>query len=303
MDIKILSKVKSVILLTGETGVGKSTWAEKIHNISERKNQPFVAVNIAGLNSDLLTAELFGHKKGSFTGALSDSQGFCDNVQSGTLFLDEIGDLSLEDQVKILDLIEKKEYFPIGSRQKKMFDGTIILATNKNLEEMVENGTFRKDLYYRINLFVFKIPSLRNEPHLSEIIMSLFHDFKIKEKRLNMRLESCAYAALTTHQWEGNYRELNSVMEFILLTVKGDEVYKKSLPRQFQESKFRLPLNDNCFHSAVESFEKSFLECKLKQYYGRINKTSQSIGISKVTLISKVRKYRIDTSLYQMASG
>lgn len=292
MLIQVLPKVESVILISGETGTGKSTLAKKIHLQSTRKNLPFIVVDLASISESLIESELFGHKKGSFTGAICEKEGFLSLVKGGTLFLDEIGEVSQAIQKKLLRLIEDKTYYPVGSTTAKTFSGTIIAATHNNLEQRIIEGTFREDLYYRLSVFNYLIKPLRERPQeLENLIFNIFNDLKVKFQKYHLILSECSLKVLQSYSWKGNIRELKNVLEYVILTC-NQQITSEFLPIKLLNDCNKVV--ESNFHNAVMDFEKNFLEQSLLKYNGRINQTSHEIGISKVTLISKIKKYDIN---------
>jgi DNA-binding NtrC family response regulator len=292
MKVETLAKVQSVILIEGETGTGKTTLAKKIHQFSNRKNRPFIVVDLAAISESLIESELFGHCKGSFTGAMRDKIGFLSQIDGGTLFLDEIGEISPQLQKKLLRVLENKTYYPVGSTTAKKFEGTVIAATNVNLEKEVLKGRFREDLYFRLNIFKYKIPPIIENPAL--LSLAIDEIFLIKKQELGVSdLELChdAKKKLMMHSWPGNYRELKNVIEYLIVGCEG-EITEKDIPI-FKPEEIPSGIHEN-YYEALAFFEKDFLSKKLLKYEGRINKTSREVGISKATLISKVKKYDIN---------
>lgn len=287
-----LTKINENILLTGETGVGKSFLAKWIHQSSKRSQNKFLQLNIATLNSQLFESELFGHKKGSFTGAASDKQGFCEKVGSGTLFIDEIGELDLEQQKKILTLVEERTYYPVGSNEQKKFNGVLIFATNKNLSIEVKRERFRKDLYYRIRSYMFEIETLNNCKDKNTKIIEEINNCKMKQNKLNIIVSMQLLNFLKNYHYPGNFRELRQIIDYIVF-MASDKACLEHLPSWIAKNEVDS-VNNDCFYEAQGKFEKSFLTKKLSKYQGRINYTSEMINLSKVTLISKIKKYDIN---------
>lgn len=286
-----LSQIQDSILLTGETGVGKSSTARSIHEKSERSHLQFIQVNVASLSEELFESEIFGHKKGSFTGAHNDKIGFCEKVGKGTLFLDEIGDLSLRLQKKLLTLVDEKVFFSVGSTERKKFKGQMIFATHRNLKELVKQGLFREDLYYRICTFSYELRPLRELVNKNEIIDEFIVREKIQQgKKLGMT--SCVREWVQNYRFPGNFRELKQLAKYIVFSAE-ETIEIKDLPLWIsQKTKEAVTCDD--YYKAHEKFEKKFFVEKLKKYQGMINKTSSKINISKVTLISKIKKYDIN---------
>lgn len=292
MNITQLSRTNKPILILGETGVGKTALAKKIHKLSARNY--FNQLNINSLSSSLFESEMFGHLKGSFSGAITDKKGFCEITGSGTLFLDEIGDLSLELQVKLLTLIDESKYFPVGSCTQKTFYGRLIFATNKDLAKMVEKGTFRKDLYFRLRYFELDLPPLRSSKNLLEEIMNKVMDVRVALNTQNIILSPNVIDLLTNYKWPGNYRELENTIEYLYLLGKS-KISCEDLPNWINTPNANMKTQDeDLYYDALALFERSYFKRILRKYEGRVNITAQNIGLSKVTLISKLKKYDID---------
>lgn len=295
-----LPRIQESILLTGGAGSGKSYLAMKIHADSLRKDYQFLQVNIASLNNNLFESELFGHKKGSFTGAVSDRRGFCEKVGRGTLFLDEIGELSLEGQKKLLNLIEEKIFFSVGSETVKKFQGVFLFATNKDLFLEVKKGSFREDLYHRLRGFSYRLESLSERRDKLMLIQKEFLKAKFKYHKENLKMSGETFEFLRSYSFPGNYRELKQILDYATF-LACDEVDLRHLPIWVREESENLVKLGDSYYSALEKFERSFLVNKLQKFQGRINYTSQMIEISKVTLISKIKKYDINIQSYKVS--
>ena len=222
-DIDAISQSDISILLQGETGTGKEVLAQLVHNRSSRKNGPFMAVNCSSLRGELLESELFGHKKGSFTGAVSDHAGLFSAANNGTLFLDEIGEMDIQLQAKLLRTLETGKVRPVGAVNEEQVNVRIVCATNRHLEKMVEESAFRKDLYYRLNQFVIKIPPLRER---GDDILYLAYSFLEKYRaqyphKTITDFHPDSLKALMIHEWPGNVRELSSIIHRAVLTASG----------------------------------------------------------------------------------
>ena len=295
-------RARGPILLLGETGTGKSTFAKIIHdNICPSK--PFICVNLATLNENLLEGELFGHSKGAFTGAINDKKGYFEAVGEGTLFLDEIGELSLQSQKKLLLLLEEGVFFKLGSTKEKEFKGKIIVATNKNLFKMVKEKAFREDLYYRLNCFSFEIDPIRkNDKKKRYLINYYFQKFRAIYKKEELTLSKGCLQDLYSYDWPGNIREIKNCMEFMVNSAEEVSVSLSDLPSWIGIRKASVPPRGEGFKmtsyvDAIGLFEKSFIRDALIKNDGKINQTSREIGISKTTLIAKVKKYDIKTKV------
>ncbi len=293
-----LTKIQSSILIEGEPGSGKSHLAKWVHNNSDRSEKNFIQVNIASLHKGLFESELFGHKKGSFTGAHMDKEGFCSKAQRGTLFIDEIGELFLDQQKALLSLLEERIYYPVGSSEKLHFNGTFIFATNKNLEKEVERGNFREDLYHRLRAYSFQTQRFSQWRDKKFIILEEFEKAKIKHDKKNLILSSEIKQFLYSYDFPGNFRELLQIIDYCTFIAENRveivhlPIWTKSRPEQ-------KPMTDS-YYEALESFESVFLKRKLEKYQGRINYTAQMVKISKVTLISKIKKYGINIQEFKM---
>jgi DNA-binding NtrC family response regulator len=234
-NIAYLANTPAKILLRGETGVGKEVIARQIHDFSSRKNKNFVAVNCGAIPENLIEHELFGSKKGAFTGAHKDHIGLIKEADGGTIFLDEIADLPLNMQVKILRFLQESEIRALGSSKDEKVDVRIIAATHKNLEEMVKNGSFREDLYFRLNVFMIDIPPLRNRiDDLEILIKKIVEKFKFQYKN-NLEFLPETIDVLKKHSWSGNIRELSNIIERLMLLVHGP-VEPSDLPSNFLEN-------------------------------------------------------------------
>ena len=285
------------VLILGRTGSGKTYLAKKIHRKSKLSTKPFYEVNVCALSESLFESEMFGHKKGAFTGADRDKKGFCEVAEGCTLFLDEIGDLSLNVQAKLLTLLDKGTYYRVGETTPRRFNGRLIFATNKNLKSLVEKNEFREDLYYRLKTLELKLDCLADKPNKRKIIWEFIQSFRLRNNLMNKDLEYSLYEKLYEHSWPGNYRELANTIEFLFsvdLKVIPSHLFKLESD-MFIDDKYE---KTDSYHVNMEKYEKSLLIKYMNKFEGKINYTSEMIGLNKVTLISKLKKYDIDRSLY-----
>ena len=286
------------ILITGENGVGKEVIARAIHQCSSRAGSPFIDVNCAAIPETLIESELFGHERGAFTDAVSSRKGRFETAHGGTLFLDEIGDMSLSAQAKVLRVIQEQKIERLGGEKTIETDVRIIAATNQDLEKACEDGRFRQDLFFRLNVIPIHIPPLRERPE--DIPMLLYHFMKILKKKLT--LESDALELLATHDWPGNVRELKNLAERIAVMHQGDCITGEDL-RKLLNKKHKKPQNngntipddifERNFNDARDNFERCYLEFQLSKNGGIITRTAEAIGIYPSNLHAKLRKHSI----------
>jgi PAS domain S-box-containing protein len=280
-----IAESASTVLIEGESGTGKELVARAIHNLSPRKRQPFVAVNCSALPDTLLESELFGYKAGAFTDAKKDKPGRFQLAENGTLFLDEIGDITPAMQVKLLRVVQEKIYEPLGATQSVEHNVRLITATNKNLEDLVRQGKFREDLFYRINVFKISLPSLRERmedvPLLAEHFITRFNAERQKDIT---GVSDEAMVALMTHAYPGNIRELANLIERAFILCKGGLIEKKHLP----ESLFANPaIRDDT--ASLRDAASACLMSALKQNNWDRLKTAKQLGMHKSTLYRKIK--------------
>lgn len=232
--IRQVAKHDSTVLVLGESGTGKEVAARAIHELSPRRNRPFVAVNCGAIPADLLESELFGHEKGAFTGAIAARKGRFEIAEGGTLFLDEIGDMSPSMQVKLLRVLQERVFERVGNHASIRCNVRIIAATHRNLEEAIERGTFREDLFHRLNVFPIELPPLRERTGDLPALVSEFAAGNEAEGRAAVRLSPRALAALSVHPWSGNVRELSNLIERLSILSAGEVVELAHLPAKYQ---------------------------------------------------------------------
>ena len=279
------------LLIQGATGTGKSSLAKKIHDKSIYKNRAFVKCNLAGLNENLFESELFGHIKGSFTGALSDKLGFCDLVGDGTFFMDELGELTLMQQKKLLNILDERKYLSVGSHKYKTFSGRFIFATHRDLEEMILKGEFREDLYFRLGgqAILLKPFWRKSDNEKIEFIVKEVKNICEKHELIEPTITKECMTLFTTYEWPGNYREIKNTLELIVLKNEGGFVSESILP-----SRINGPFKDlGTFNKQISILEKKIIQYEIVNKGIGVNKASKSLGISKTTLIAKMRKYGI----------
>ncbi|MDR0442204.1 MAG: sigma-54 dependent transcriptional regulator [Treponema sp.] len=286
------------ILITGENGAGKEVIARAIHQFSRRSDKSFVDVNCAAIPETLIESELFGHERGAFTDAVSSRKGRFEMAHGGTLFLDEIGDMSLAAQAKVLRVIQEQKIERLGGEKTIETDVRIIAATNQNLEKACEEGRFRQDLYFRLNVIPVHVPPLRERPEDIPLLLITF----LKMQKKEFTLEADALELLASHDWPGNVRELKNLSERIAVMHQGNAISasalqnllnKKVKNRQITENTLPDGILERSFNEAKDSFEKCYLEFQLYKNSGIISRTAEAIGIYPSNLHAKLRKYNI----------
>ncbi|MCK4560334.1 MAG: sigma-54-dependent Fis family transcriptional regulator [Calditrichia bacterium] len=298
-QIEDVADTPAKVLIMGESGTGKELVAWAIHHNSARRGKPYIKLNCAAIPSELLESEIFGHRKGSFTGAVSDRRGKFIEAHQGTLFLDEIGDMSLQLQAKLLRALEENEVEVIGENLPVKVDIRIIAATNQNLQQLIADGKFREDLYYRLNVVKILIPPLRERP---EDILPLTHHFlnefsDVYNKPI-MFVKSQAEALLINYDWPGNVRQLRNVIEKIMIFCHSPEIghddVRKALDLGFSphdNNENMEELNNLTLKIANESFEKKYILAILQKYNWKIGETARNLGIDRSNLFKKMRKH------------
>ena len=281
------------VLINGESGTGKELFARAIHNLSSRKNKPFIAVNCAALPDNLLESELFGYVAGAFTDAKKDKPGRFKLADSGTIFLDEIGDISPTLQMKLLRVIQEKEYQPLGSSQTEKVNVRIITATNKNLEQLIQKNIFRQDLYYRINVVKIVLPALRERMEDINILCDHFiNKFNITHKKNIKSISSAALACLMTYNFPGNVRELENIIERAFVMCREEVILREHLPAEICHNNTE-DLTGESPKSSFEDIEASFLMNALKRNDWNRLATAKELGIHKTTLFRKIKKLNL----------
>lgn len=291
----------ATILILGESGVGKDMVARFIHNTSNRKEGPFIRVNCSAIPETLIESELFGYEEGSFTGARKKGKpGMFELAQGGTLFLDEIGELPIQMQAKLLHVLQDHSIMRVGGVKPINVDVRIIAATNQDLKSMVEEGRFRKDLYYRLNVIPIHIPPLRERPDDIIPLLMYFLDKYNQKYQMNKSFSSEALKLLVKYEWPGNVRELENIAERLILTCPTDSIDKKDLPafikEKSAEDKNAIPLKDFNFSQvgslkqAKEEIEKSLLSWALARY-GSTRKVASALGVAQPTVVRLAHKY------------
>ena len=297
--IEAVAESKVTVLITGESGTGKSLVARVIHQRSDRRDQPFIEVSCGAIPESLLESELFGHVRGAFTGAVSDKKGKFKAADNGTVFLDEISTASAALQVKLLRVLQEKQFDPVGSNDTETVDVRAILATNVDLETEVAEGRFRQDLFYRINVVSIGLPPLRERitdiPLLAEAFIKKYCAQMHKEL---LRFDEEALQCLQRYRWPGNVRELENIVERAVVLTKGRQITIADLPGKLVESAEASPVTDiyqpTSLKMALEEPEKRIIEAALRAHNWNRQATAEALEINRTTLYKKMKRYNLE---------
>ena len=297
LDQQIRSAAPSAtrVLITGENGSGKEIVARTLHRLSPRADEAFVDVNCAAIPEELIESELFGHRKGAFTGAIEDRKGKFELADGGTLFLDEIGDMSVKTQAKVLRALQEQTFQRVGAQQTIRVDVRVVAATNKDLEQEIAAGTFRSDLYYRLNVIPIEVPPLRERG--DDVVLLAEHFFRrlAAETRLpRKRLSTGAAAKLKSYHWPGNVRELRNVVERLAILLPHEVIEPEDVhlgaPREAASA--QLP-GDLTLREARDEFEKRYILNRLRDFAGNVSRTADALGVERSNLYRKLHAYGI----------
>jgi two-component system nitrogen regulation response regulator NtrX len=297
--IERVAPTQATVLITGENGTGKELVARAIHHLSPRNTRPLVEVNCAAIPEDLIESELFGHERGAFTGANERRRGRFDMANNGTLFLDEIGDMSLKTQAKILRILEEQRFERVGGTKTFQVDVRIIAATNKDLKQEIEEGWFREDLYYRLNVIPLNVPPLRERTEdIPSLVEDFLEEFARESSIAKKSVADDVISVLQRQPWPGNVRELKNFIERLVILVPDEVIELQHLPASVLESYDPVTaisvLDQANFKEAKIQFEKEYLRKKLAEYNWNISKTAGAIGIERSHLHRKLKAYGIE---------
>jgi Nif-specific regulatory protein len=290
-----VAATNTTVLIRGESGTGKELVAHSIHYNSPRANKPFVKVSCAALPDSLIESELFGYERGAFTGAEQRKKGRFEMAEGGTLFLDEIGDINLNTQVKLLRVLQEREFERLGSTDTVKVNVRLLAATNKDMERAIASGTFREDLYYRLNVFAIFVPPLRErKADLLLLVDHFLEKFSREHRKTIKRISTPAIDMLMSYHWPGNVRELENTLERAVLTSDGQVIHGHHLPPSLQTAEASGTVNRVSLSDAVAGFEKDLIQDALKTTRGNRAKAARLLDTTERVLNYKVRKYSVD---------
>lgn len=289
---------RSTVLVQGESGTGKELVAKAIHSSSGRADAPFVAINCGNIPSDLLESELFGHVRGAYTGATNAKKGLFEAASGGTLFLDEVATISMEMQAKLLRVIQEREFRRLGGLENIKVDVRIIAATNVDLQTAVRQGTFRDDLYYRLNVIVIKLPALRERPEdIPTLADHFIRKYGEESQRERLSIDASAMRVLMDHSWPGNVRELENVIERAVVLAPGDtitaDLFPKNITAEYPEAPARFVEENGSLKERVGAFEKAIILAALEKTEWNQKKAAQLLSVNATTLSEKLKRLKI----------
>jgi two-component system nitrogen regulation response regulator NtrX len=293
-QIQVAAPTNGWVLITGENGTGKEMVAKLIHLQSKRAEKPFVEVNCAAIPEELIESELFGHEKGAFTGAIAQKRGKFELANEGTIFLDEIADMSLRTQAKILRILQEHKFERVGGTDTIDVDVRVIAASNKSLEREIQEGHFREDLYYRLNVIPFHVPPLRERREDLPILAKAFvEEFCAESGARRKQIAPRAMSRLQSYGWPGNVRELRNLIERLVLMTPGPKIRAEDLPPDIGDREQREDTEGITLGEARKDFEREFLIARLRENDWNISRTAEGIGIARESLSRKVRSLEI----------
>jgi DNA-binding NtrC family response regulator len=307
--IRKVAGTDATVLITGESGTGKELVARSIHALSTRSEGPFIALNCGAIPAELLESELFGHERGAFTGAIGARQGMFQVARGGTIFLDEVAEMSPPLQVKLLRVLQEREFRPVGSDRTIKADVRVIAASNKELYDEVNKGRFREDLFYRLQVIPIRLPPLRDRRSDIPLLVEHFLEkMNVRRPQGPVRLSEATQVQLWEYDWPGNVRELENVIEQLVILADGDTIEPENLPpsvRRFVSGK-RNPtplLSDGSFdfNRAVEAYENQLIQEALQKSGGNKQAAARLLGLKRTTLVAKLRR-RSNSPIHQLTS-
>ncbi len=299
-QIRIVAPTNAWVLISGENGTGKELVAHTLHRLSRRGYKPMVEVNCAAISEYLIESELFGHEKAAFTGASTMRKGKFDMAHQGTIFLDEIGDMSLKAQSKTLRILQEQKFERVGGTRTINVDVRVLAATNKDLEAEIEQGTFREDLYFRLNVIPIRVPPLRERTEdIPELVEEFLKGFSLSTNIEPKEVSPTAIQSLQKYDWPGNVRELKNLVERLMIMTPDRVIQAKHIPPPFNRSlDMKQGLGSafmlSSFKEARSQFEKTYIEIKLREFNGNISQTAEAIGIERSNLHRKIKTHGLD---------
>lgn len=306
-QIEFAAPTNGRVVIFGENGTGKELVAHLLHMRSQRCDNPFVEMNCAAIPEELIESELFGHMKGSFTGASEDKEGKFAQADGGTLFLDEVGDMSSKTQAKVLRVLEEQRFTPVGGAASMKVDVRVIASTNKNLEREIEEGNFREDLYYRLNVIPFQLPSLRERREdITSLARYFLDDFAARYGRKAPTLTRRALDALENYSWPGNVRELRNIMERLIIMTRQQRLDVFDLPESILRRTILATAERgelDSLEDARDRFEREFILQKLAEHKGNVSRAAQALQIERSNLYRKMRQLGIPYSGRENGEG
>lgn len=287
-EVRIVAPTGSTVLIGGETGTGKELIAHAIHMHSERRHRPFVKVNCAAIPTELLETELFGHEKGSFTGATATRRGKFEMADGGTIFLDEVGDLHAASQAKLLRVLQEGEFHRVGGEQIIRVAVRVISATNRDLASLVSQERFREDLYYRLSVVPIRVPALRERPHDIRLLAEYFlDDFCVRNNFRAKKLDDTVFPLLETYPWPGNARELRNVVERMAILTQGDRLTRDAIPVEIRVQREAGP--KSTIQEARESAEREHILRALEESSWNVSGAARALGMERTNLHKRIR--------------
>ena len=291
-QIAVAAPTNGRILIYGESGTGKELVARSIHHISARASMPFVALNCAAIPEELIESELFGHTKGAFTGATQSKRGKFEQADGGTLLLDEVSDMSLKVQAKVLRVLEEQKFEPVGSNTTVKVDVRIIAATNKRLDEEIERGSFRADLFYRLNVIPFEVPPLRERREDIPLLIDYFNrKYSAEYNRAPKAFADNAIEQMAAHDWPGNVRELRNTVERVVIMSAKEMIAAQDLPLLGSLEGVKMPARYNftSYREGREAYERNYIIRKIAECDGNITRTAEALGIDRSHLYRRMK--------------
>ncbi len=295
-EIARVAPTDARVLITGENGTGKELVARSIHRLSSRADSPLVEVNCAAIPEELIESELFGHARGSFTGATEDRRGKFEEADGGTLFLDEVGDMSAKTQSKVLRALQEGRFTRVGGSRPITSDARVLSATNKTLAEEIRRGAFREDLYFRLAVVPVAVPALRERREdIAPLARYFLLQFSARFGRKPKTLSPASIEALESYRWPGNVRELKNLIERLMILCAGEEIRREDLPAEIREAELAAaPPAGASLRDAREDFERRYILASLKRHRGNVTRTAEALDVERSNLHRKLKSYGIE---------